>query len=285
LGTGNVRRLVEDLHRRFSAQWNELHDRKDISRYKPYFLGPYVYFQDGDITYLVDGQQRITTLHLLLIFIRNLLVEQEALDESRQIETLIYNVMYGERRYTIDIDDRTPLLDALMKAQSYQVRPSDPPSVRNLWERYTDLDEQFPLDLMGEALPYFHDWLLHRVCLVGIEAHDQGHGWEIFETMNDRGLQLSPLDLLKSFLLARADQTQHQRLNNAWRKALTALSALGGTGAASDFVKALLIGRYADPSDAGDLEGPSTRRLRSRSMGNPRPRGPVADCLGNPRRG
>jgi len=251
--SGNVRRLVDDLHTRFMAEWDAQHDRRDTSRYKPYFLGPYVYFHAGDITYLVDGQQRVTTLHLLLIFIRNLLLEQEAAGEAGQLETLVCNVMYGERRYTIDIDERAPLLDALMGRQQYQVRAGDPPSVRNLWERWNDLEEQFPPDLMGEALPYFHDWLLHRVCLVGIEAHDQGHGWEIFETMNDRGLQLSPLDLLKSFLLAKAGQAHHRRVNDTWRKAMTALSALGGTGAASDFLKALLIGRYADPGDDRDL--------------------------------
>jgi uncharacterized protein with ParB-like and HNH nuclease domain len=39
-GSENVRRLVEDLHRRFSAEWDVLHDRRDTSRYKPYFLGP-----------------------------------------------------------------------------------------------------------------------------------------------------------------------------------------------------------------------------------------------------
>lgn len=235
----NVRRLIEDLHRRFSAEWNALHDRRDASRYKPYFLGPYVYFQDGDITYLVDGQQRVTTLHLLLILIRNLLVDQDALGEARQLETLICSVMYGERRYTIDIAERAPLLDALMNGDTYEVKPVDPPSVRNLWDWYGDLEEQFPPELAGEALPYFHDWLLHRVGLVGIEAHDQGHGWEIFETMNDRGLQLSPVDLLKSFLLAQSDQAQHRRLNETWRKAMTGLSALGGMGTATDFVKAL----------------------------------------------
>jgi len=252
-GSENVRRLVEDLHRRFRSEWDSLHDRRDTSRYKPYFLGPYVFFQDGDIAYLVDGQQRVTTLHLLLIHIRNLLREQDAFDEARQLETLICSVMYGERRYTIDIAERAPLLDALMNGVTYEVRAGDPPSVRNLWERYGDLEEQFPPELAGEALPYFHDWLLHRVGLVGIEAHDQGHGWEIFETMNDRGLQLSPVDLLKSFLLARSDQTQHRRLNETWRRAMTGLSALGGMGAATDFVKALLVGRYADPGDADDL--------------------------------
>lgn len=120
----NVRRLIEDLYRRFRAEWDVRHDRRNTSRYKPYFLGPYVYFQDGDTTYLVDGQQRVSTLHLLLILIRNLLLEQDSFDEARQLETLICSVMYGERRYTIDIDERAPLLEALMTGKPYEVRPT-----------------------------------------------------------------------------------------------------------------------------------------------------------------
>ncbi|HWN60688.1 MAG TPA: DUF262 domain-containing protein [Streptosporangiaceae bacterium] len=124
--TENVRRLIEDLHRRFNAEWNALHDRRDTSRYKPYFLGPYVYFQDGDITHLVDGQQRVSTLHLILILIHNLLIDQDALGKARQREMLIRSVMYGERRYTIDIPERAPLLNALMDGDRYQVKPGDP---------------------------------------------------------------------------------------------------------------------------------------------------------------
>jgi hypothetical protein len=72
--------------------------------------------------------------------------------------------------------------------------------------------------------------------------------------MNDRGLQLSPVDLLKSFLLAKSDQARYRRLNEIWREAMTGLSALdGGMGAATDFVKAMLIGRYADPGNPDDL--------------------------------
>jgi uncharacterized protein with ParB-like and HNH nuclease domain len=171
--TGNVRRLVEDLHGRFMLDWKPFHDRAATSRYRPYFLGPYVYFANGDATYLVDGQQRVTTLHLLLILIRNLLLEQDAEDEARQLDALIRNVSYGKRRYAIDIEEREPLLNALMSGKPFDLGANDSLSVRNLWERYRDLEEQFPADLLSEALPYFHDWLLHRVCLVGIEAHDQ----------------------------------------------------------------------------------------------------------------
>ena len=250
----NVRRLVEDLRRRFSAEWDTLHDRRDASRYKPYFLGPYVFFQDGDITYLVDGQQRVTTLHLLLILIRNLLVDQDALSEARQLETLICSVMYGERRYTIDIAERSPLLGALMNGKAYKVKPGDPPSVRNLWERYHNL-EQFPWTCPVVACSCFHDWLLHRVCLVWHRGARPGARLEevLFEAVNDRGLQLTRLTCSEGAFLPSSEQTPRRRLNETWRKAIDEFPALGGTGVAADFVKALLVGRYADPASADDL--------------------------------
>jgi hypothetical protein len=136
-----------------------------------------VYFQDSDITYLVDGQQRVTMPHLLLILIHNPLVDQDALSEAGQLETLIRNVMYGERRYTIDIEERTPLLDALMSGKPYEIKPDDRPSVRNLWDRYRDLEEQFPSNLSGEALSYFHDWLLHRVWSTPMNKFRHGTGF------------------------------------------------------------------------------------------------------------
>ncbi|HEY6740378.1 MAG TPA: DUF262 domain-containing protein, partial [Actinopolymorphaceae bacterium] len=55
----SIKLLLSDLERRFTAQWDTSHQRERVARYEPYFLGPYVYYDDDDgITYLVDGQQR-----------------------------------------------------------------------------------------------------------------------------------------------------------------------------------------------------------------------------------
>lgn len=69
--------LIDDLGRRFLSQWRPLHDCEEVGRYAPYFLGPYVYHESGGRTFLVDGQQRVTTLHLVLIYLRQLLIDQE----------------------------------------------------------------------------------------------------------------------------------------------------------------------------------------------------------------
>lgn len=114
--------------------------------------------------------------------------------------------------------------------------------------------EDFPNDLLDDALPFFADWLLDRVFMVEISAYDRDHGWEIFETMNDRGARLTPLDLLKSFLLSNAQEGQGD-LNATWRDMLTRLSVFGAQ-VPNEFFKTLLRARYAeiDSADIGHID-------------------------------
>ncbi len=77
--------------------------------------------------------------------------------------------------------------------------------MRNLVERAADLAEDFPGDLAGDALPPFVTWLLDKVCLVEVRALGRAQGWEIFETVNDRGQRPGPVDLFKSYVLTKAE--------------------------------------------------------------------------------
>lgn len=88
----------------------------------------------------------------------------------------------------------------------YNQRPihenGQPESVQNIMARYRDIESYFPEELSGDVLPYFIDWLIENVHLVEITAYSDDDAYIIFETMNDRGLSLSPTEMLKGFLLA-----------------------------------------------------------------------------------
>ena len=68
----NVIELLGDLSGRFLDNWDETHEREDTLGYRPYFLGPIVTNNRGSTLYLVDGQQRLTTLTLMLIYLHHL---------------------------------------------------------------------------------------------------------------------------------------------------------------------------------------------------------------------
>ena len=247
----DVKILLNDLHQRFTASWIPAQSARKIHRYPTYFLGSIVYYEVDGATYVVDGQQRITTLHLLLIHLYRLLKEQDADSEARRLETLI-RPGWGNQDYAIDVADYAYIYSALMEGGSVRLRPGASASETHLLARGRDLDEDFPADLCGEALIPFVQWLLERVCLAGIRAEGQDHGWQIFETTNDRGVRLGPIDLLKSRLLVMAE-TGQENLNKQWREMLSRLSDVGPR-VPTDYIKTYLLAKHVSTDDEKDRQ-------------------------------
>ncbi|OLB79676.1 MAG: hypothetical protein AUI14_09550 [Actinobacteria bacterium 13_2_20CM_2_71_6] len=244
--TKHVEDLIQDLSQRFLGQWGPLHERRDVQHYQSYFLGPIITTASERIN-LIDGQQRLTTLTLLLIFLRRLQEGRE--DAVADLGPLVYSQLYGEEAFTLDIGDRRRGMTAVLRGQELDPRKASP-SERTLMARYRDIEETFPETLRGEALPFFIDWLLGRVVVVEIVTHDAATGQEIFETMNDRGQRLTSLDMLKSYLVGRA-RRHAPDVHESWRTNLASLAELDPDGPA-DLVKYWLRARYArdDADDA-----------------------------------
>ena len=82
--------------------------------------------------------------------------------------------------------------------------------------------------------------------LIEITAYSGGDAYTIFETMNDRGLSLTPADMLKGYLLANIDDAgRRTRASGVWKKRVQALADLGKEENA-DGIKSWLRSQYAD---------------------------------------
>jgi uncharacterized protein with ParB-like and HNH nuclease domain len=239
--TKQIQELIEDLTSKFFDNYREDHNRGAVQSYGRYFLGSIIISRkDGD-NYIVDGQQRLTSLTLLLIYLRNL---QRNREQKVSIDDLIYSERYGEKSFNLDVPKRLPAMTALFDEKPFD-ESSHEESVQNIVARYRDIEELFPVELSGDALPYFIDWLVENVHLVEITAFSDEEAYTIFETMNDRGLSLTPTEMLKGFLLANiADEDKKTLGNELWRKRTQELTALGKETEA-DFFKAWLRSRYA----------------------------------------
>ena len=127
---------------------------------------------------------RLTTLTLRLIFLQHQLADP---DQKGQIADLIFSLKYGKHSFNLDIPERTASVEALYKGEEFVYADASESMVKIL-ARYADIEDLFPEELAGAALPYFADWLVENVHLVEITAYTDGDAYTIFETMNDRAI-------------------------------------------------------------------------------------------------
>jgi hypothetical protein len=234
--------LVEDLAAKFLESHEDGNERSAVADYGHYFLGSVIISDKDGQKFIIDGQQRLTTLTLLLIFLHHRLSDAE---QKGQVADLVFSQKYGTRSFNLDIEERAACMEALYKGEPFG-DPDPPESVVNILARYGDLEELFPEELAGAALPYFVDWLAENVHLVEITAYSDGDAYTIFETMNDRGLSLTPADMLKGYLLANiGDAERRTRASRVWKERVQALAEIGKDEDA-DGIKSWLRSQYAE---------------------------------------
>ena len=237
-----VGELVDDLASKFLENHEEGNERSDVAEYGHYFLGSIIVSDKDGRKFIIDGQQRLTTLTLLLIFLQNRLADSA---EKGQIDDLIFSQKYAKRSFNLDVPERTLCMEALYAGREFS-DADVPESVGNILARYADLEEQFPEELAGAALPYFVDWLIENVHLIEITAYSDGDAYTIFETMNDRGLSLTSADMLKGYLLANITDTElRTRASGVWKDRVRALAEIGKDEDA-DAIKSWLRSQYAE---------------------------------------
>lgn len=239
----HVEQLITDLEAAFLGSYDKKHKRAEVENYNSYYLGPIVICSKGSAFSVIDGQQRLTSLTLLLIHINNLQKKWGA--NAINIESLVRSEKFGKYSYNIQIDERKECLDALFETGEFDASKKEE-SVKNLVERYNDIEELFPEQLNNEeTLPFFIDWLKEKVVFVKITAYSDENAYTIFETMNDRGLNLTPTEMLKGYLLSKVPRNDTAALNDRWRSNVSLLHELNKQEDL-EFFRAWLRGKYAE---------------------------------------
>ena len=239
-----IKELVEDLTDRFLLDYNETHEQPQVADYGQYFLGSIIVTHKDNRRYIVDGQQRLTSLTLLLIYLERLQRDLPNDRRNKDILPLIYSTQFGQKSFNLDIPERNDCMQKIMNGEDLDPT-GQPPSIQNLILRYNDIEDCFPERLEGKALQYFIDWLMEKVTLVEIIAFADDDSYTIFETMNDRGLSLSPTDMLKGYLLSNiTSESSRAAASDVWKANIARLTDLGKEEDA-DCIKAWLRSQHA----------------------------------------
>lgn len=198
-GADQVTSLVEDLA--------EAAQRDQGSAY---FLGSVVLIKSPDEPHaeIVDGQQRLTTLTIMLCVIRDLF---EHGDEAREIQELIgqkqKKFSRTEGTFRLTLRDRDEAFFRKSVQEPDATRRAPPPTNEEAQKRILEsvgtlrkrLEAYDPRDL--ERLVSF---VVQQCMLVVVSAFNEETAFRIFEVMNNRGLPLAPSDIIKAEVIGAA---------------------------------------------------------------------------------
>ena len=258
-GKKQMEDLINDVSGSFLKCYDSSDELSDYDKYDSYYMGPVVLCQTNRDTSIIDGQQRLTSFSLILIYLYHLAKELGLPeDEMRNLEDYIFVRKGGTKTLVLNIEHRKDVMNKLMEgnnvedllAQVDQYESSN----RNIMERYVDISEMLPAQLKDcKTLQIFIDWLLDKVIFVQINAYSMDNAYTIFETMNDRGLNLSPAEILKGYLLSRiieGSEDNNQKAdeaNNFWNECISTLhKTLNYDNSDLDFFKAWFRAKYAE---------------------------------------
>ena len=222
--TKQVAELIEDLAGKFLEDYDPGHARNNVKHYGHYFLGSIIISDKEGQKFIIDGQQRMTSVTLLLIFLHRQL--EDDLDKA-QLKSLIFSQKYGSLSFNLEVPERRRCMNALLNGEPFD-EDGQSESVVNILARFQDIEAQFPDGLTGKVLPYFADWLIENVHFVEITAYSDSDAYTIFESMNDRGLSLAPAEMLKGYLLANITAPEFRNdASQTWQDRVADLKKLG----------------------------------------------------------
>lgn len=238
----HIEELIDDLTSEFLDYYVPGDDRKDVQDYGAYFMGSIVLA--GRENAIIDGQQRFSSLTLLLMYLNNRL---RSLGQNySMIEQMIFSEAYGTKSFNINVEDRADCMNAIFNDQPFDTTNVGE-SVKNPYGRYTDIIDVFPNDdITDNMLLHFCDWLAEKVFFIEIVATTEQDAHKVFVTMNDRGLSLTSTEMLKGYLLSEIkDDSKREKLNNIWKDKVLSLKKDDDKGDET-FIKAWLRAQYAE---------------------------------------
>ncbi|WP_082193894.1 DUF262 domain-containing protein [Bacillus sp. 37MA] len=113
--TKNIKELLEDLETKFSDNYDANHEPREVENYDNYFLGSVVISNKEGKKSIIDGQQRLTSLTLLLIYLHN--IQKDRTGRTVNVSELIFSGKYGNKDFNLFVEERMEGMEALFEKE------------------------------------------------------------------------------------------------------------------------------------------------------------------------
>lgn len=255
-----------------------------INRNEPeYFLGSIVIIENTSGSYpeVVDGQQRLATTTILLAAIRDHFHKEGDVQRSADIERkylISRNIRSQEevsqfrlnesdhdffvKRILLPPDsaerqaiDKSSTTSPTQESHKRLVRAAE--LAGDHVKRLTELTNR-PANLLIDWIEYLTD----NARIIKVLVPDRANAFTIFETLNDRGLNLAISDLLKNYLFGLADN-RISEVQERWVRMMGTLETVDDEDVIVDYIRHLWSSKYGATREK-DLYDKIKRRINSK---------------------
>jgi len=264
--------IVPDYQREYVWTDKEVHqlledigEQIDAGTTREYFIGTVLVSPTEQKNHyeVIDGQQRLTTFFLLLCALKQLFNDERQRQMIARLISTSYVDSAGEVCTTLKLEPRYESAGEVMgklvelDAEPMAVRTGIQASgiasfgsLENLVNAYSTL-YRYLKDNYDDAakLKKYWGYLANNVVFIQIST-DVSSALKIFETINERGVGLNPMDLLKNLLFTQVKQTQFTQLKDEWKKITKPLEK--GKEKPLRFLRYFLMANYVIKNERGD---------------------------------
>lgn len=193
---------------------------------KEYFIGTTVVYNNNGRNELIDGQQRTTTLFLILCAFRNLFTKRGI--PHNVLDSLICDYTYGPDKKQVllfhlelQYEDSTNLLIDIANGNETDATKLSS-SGKRLVEAYNHI-YYFLAGVEEQDLNALLVYILFKLKFIQISTPDINDALKIFETINDRGTGLNPMDLLKNLIFRQVSREKFAEIKSRWQELVSIL--------------------------------------------------------------
>ncbi len=220
--------------------WNDFLDAYHNPKQEDYFLGSVVVVASSGGLSVVDGQQRITTLMIMLNVLYKTFPELNSRKDERDHDyvnsAVLRNLIYynGEDESMLQLQTR-PEYDSIFRreivnSEDYSkienvpktlLKREDPThKFRNTAKFFYDNFKSFADEYGMDELAKFVKYIIYNIYIIKIVCYDEPFAIKLFLILNDRGKDLASSDIIKTYILDKYGENENGKniFEQNWRR-------------------------------------------------------------------